>query len=186
MPSDVGPLPKSPKLRALDPGAMLVVVARRDVPQHSSSAPVRPTAGAAARAAGGAYYDRTTGLGLLQAASSTACRSSSRCRPCSRASSSPDNCRRRHAGAPLLDRQAEQGDPARLPAPAHGEYWGIEETNMPDPPILADKSFQRDIKRPRVPALLHGLEPAHGRAARPRRELLGRQHAARRRSRTRR
>ena len=27
-----------------------------------------------------------------------------------------------------------------------GEYWGIEETNLPDPPILGDKSFQRAIK----------------------------------------
>ena len=27
-----------------------------------------------------------------------------------------------------------------------GEYWGIEETNMPNPPVLADKSFQRAIK----------------------------------------
>jgi len=27
-----------------------------------------------------------------------------------------------------------------------GEYWGIEETNMPNPPILADRSFHRVIK----------------------------------------
>jgi hypothetical protein len=27
-----------------------------------------------------------------------------------------------------------------------GEYWGIEETNMPNPPILADRSFHRAIK----------------------------------------
>ncbi len=27
-----------------------------------------------------------------------------------------------------------------------GEYWGIEETNMPNPPVLADKSFQHNIK----------------------------------------
>ena len=60
-----------------------------------------------------------------------------------------------------------------------GEYWGIEETNMPNPPILADKSFQRRPQGPRVPALLLGLEPAHGRAARARHELLGREHAAR-------
>ena len=26
-----------------------------------------------------------------------------------------------------------------------GEYWGIEETNMPNPPILADRSFHRAI-----------------------------------------
>ena len=26
------------------------------------------------------------------------------------------------------------------------EYWGIEETNMPNPPILGDRSFQRSIK----------------------------------------
>ena len=27
-----------------------------------------------------------------------------------------------------------------------GEYWGIQETDMPNPPILADKSFQRALK----------------------------------------
>jgi len=27
-----------------------------------------------------------------------------------------------------------------------GEYWGIEETDLPDPPILADRSFQRKLK----------------------------------------
>jgi len=27
-----------------------------------------------------------------------------------------------------------------------GEYWGIEETNMPQPPVLADRSFHRAIK----------------------------------------
>ena len=27
-----------------------------------------------------------------------------------------------------------------------GEYWGVEETNMPDPPVLDDRSFQRAIK----------------------------------------
>ena len=26
------------------------------------------------------------------------------------------------------------------------EYWGIEETDMPDPPVLADKSFEHNIK----------------------------------------
>ena len=49
----------------------------------------------------------------------------------------------------------------------------------PTRPILDDKSVSSAINRPRLRPLLHGLAPAHGRAARQRRDLLGREHAAR-------
>jgi LCP family protein required for cell wall assembly len=143
VPSDVGPLPKDPKLRALDPGAMLTVVLGETF-HNTLQAPAQTTP-APVHVAPQVRADTTTGLGLLKPYEKhvpfklevpTVLESTSY----------PDNQygdvasrlywidKQRHKAIRLVFRTGA------------GEYWGIEETNMPDPPILDDKSFQRDIK----------------------------------------
>jgi len=144
-PSELGPLPKSRALRALDPGAMLVVVLGETF--HNALVPpaaVATTPAAPVQLPAHVRYDPGPSLALL--------------RPFARrvpfpielpdlleASSGPDS---------------QPGDvPARLYAIDKGheairlvyvtgaqEFWGIEETNMPDPPVLDDRSFARTIK----------------------------------------
>ncbi len=58
------------------------------------------------------------------------------------------------------------------------EYWGIQMTRWADAPALADKSLTQRIGGRLVRPLLHGPAPAHGRPARQRRDVLGREHAA--------
>jgi len=38
------------------------------------------------------------------------------------------------------------------------EYWGVEETNMPDPPVLDDRSFSRTIKGRRYALYYNGSQ----------------------------
>ena len=143
VPSTVGPLPKDAKLRALDPGAMLTVVVGERFHNQLQAPP--PAAPSPKHVAPSIRTDSTTGLGLLK--------------PYERKlpfklevptvleqSSYPDNQygdiasrmywidgKRHHKAIRLVFRTGA------------GEYWGVEETNMPNPPILADRSFHRAI-----------------------------------------
>jgi polyisoprenyl-teichoic acid--peptidoglycan teichoic acid transferase len=143
IPSDVGPLPKDPKLRALDPGAMLTVVLgetfhnQLQAPAQAPAAPVHVSPQVRS--------DPTTGLTLLQPYEKRV--------PFTielptvlESTSYPDD----HYGdvaSRLYWIDAQRHKAIRLVfRTGAGEYWGIEETNMPDPPVLDDKSFQRDLK----------------------------------------
>ena len=143
VPSDVGPLPKNPKLRALDPGAMLTVVLGETF-HNELQAPAQTTA-APVHVPPQVRTDTTTALGLLKPYEGrvpfklevpTVLESTSY----------PDNQYGDVASRLYwIDKQHDKAIRLVFRTGA-GEYWGIEETNMPDPPILDDKSFQRDIK----------------------------------------
>ncbi len=142
VPATVLPLPKDPKLRALDPGSMLTVVLGETF--HNTLVSSGPTVSAPVHVPAAVRYDATTGLGLLK----------------------PYEHRVPfRLEVPTVLEQSSQPDtqPGDVPARLYwiekghkairlvfrtgaGEYWGIEETDMPDPPILDDKSFQRDLK----------------------------------------
>ena len=179
VPADVGPLPKDAKLRALDPGAMLVAVVGRRSTTSSSPQPAA-ACGAEARAAERPLRRRRPGSSLLQPLrepGAVHARGADRARelvriPTTSTATSPHGS----TGSTSATTRRRSGSSS---GPARGEYWGIEETNMPNPPVLADKSFQHDINGREFSALLLRLAPAHGRPARARPQLLGREHAAR-------
>jgi len=139
-PASVKPLPRRGKLRALDPDAMVVVVLGQTF--HGDLAPV-PTSNAPKHQAPSVRTDPSVGTSLL----------------------TPYRTR---AGFPLmvptvLERNSYadsyNGDvPARLYRvqgknkavrlvfrTGAGEYWGVQETNWGDAPVLADKSFRHDL-----------------------------------------
>ena len=64
-------------------------------------------------------------------------------------------------------------------APARSEYWGVQMTDWEDAPVLSERNVIRTIEGRRYELHYTGAEAAHGRAAAGRRELLGREHAAR-------
>ena len=59
------------------------------------------------------------------------------------------------------------------------EYWGVQMTDWEDAPALSERNFVRSIGGRTLRAPLHRPEAAHGRAPPGRRQLLGREHAAR-------
>ncbi len=146
MPAQREPAPRSRALRALDPGALLVLVVGETfhnqlVAPASVSTPVTPTA--ATRAAT-VRYDPSLSVALLRPFAG-------------------------HVGFPLevpeIVEASSQPDtlPGDVPARFYAidrahravrlvyvtggeQYWGVEETNMPDPPLLDDRSFARTIK----------------------------------------
>jgi len=156
-PSDVGPLPASRALRALDPGAMLVVVLGQTF--HNALVPpaaVATTPAAPVELAAAVRYDPAASLALL--------------RPLARRAPFP-------VEVPDVLEASSQPDalpgdvPVRLYAIARGrealrlvyvtgaqEYWGVEETNMPDPPVLDDRSFSRTIKGRRYALYYNGSQ----------------------------
>jgi LCP family protein required for cell wall assembly len=142
VPSDVGPLPKSPKLRVLDPGGMVVVVLGQTF--HNQITPVPVTPAVTPHVAPVVRDDSTPGLDLLQ--------------PLVHKVPFPIEV------PTVLERNSE-------PDPSPGDkqvrlyhitktnkairlvfrtgantYWGVEETDWPDAPALADKSFQHDLQ----------------------------------------
>ncbi|HST16305.1 MAG TPA: LCP family protein [Gaiellaceae bacterium] len=139
-PASVLPLPRRGKLRALDPDAMVVVVLGQTF--HGDLAPA-PTSNAPKHQAPSVRTDPSVATPLL----------------------TPYRTR---AGFPLmvptvLERNSYadsyNGDvPARLYRiqgknkavrlvfrTGAGEYWGVQETNWSDAPVLADKSFRHDL-----------------------------------------
>jgi LCP family protein required for cell wall assembly len=144
VPSTVGPLPKDKQLRALDPGAMLTVVVGETF--HNQLVTQAPPPAAPAHQTPNVRYDGTTGhdmiSGYLHKVPFTL-----EVPTVLERSSYPDNQygdvaqrlywidgRGHHKAIRLVFRTGA------------GEYWGVEETNMPSPPILADRSFHRAIK----------------------------------------
>jgi LCP family protein required for cell wall assembly len=139
-PAKVSVLPKDKKLRALDPGAMVVVVLGQTF--HGELAPI-PTSNAPAHQPPYVRVDPSVGTGLLQPF-------------------------RTRAGFPLEVPTVLEGSsypdeyngdtPARLYpiVKGHkavrlvfrtgaGEYWGVQESDWNGAPVLADKSFRHDL-----------------------------------------
>jgi LCP family protein required for cell wall assembly len=143
VPSTVAPLPKDRRLRALDPGAMLTVVVGETF--HNQLVTPPPAPAAPTHQAPSIRHDSTTGLDLLKPYVHTA--------PFKlevptvlEQSSYPDN-QYGDVAARYYTIDGHHHKAIRLVfATASAEYWGIEETNMPNPPILADRSFHRDIQ----------------------------------------
>jgi LCP family protein required for cell wall assembly len=140
-PSEVHPLPKNRALRALDPGSMLLLVTGETFHDELSPPPAPPEV--PKRQPAFVRFDAESGGQLLQPLVHRV--------PFKlyvptilEKSSLPDTL---------------PGDtPARLYTITHGrkavrlvfrtganEFWGIEETDWPDAPILADRSFQHDL-----------------------------------------
>jgi LCP family protein required for cell wall assembly len=140
VPSDVGPLPKSPALRALDPKAMVVVVLGQTFHNQITPVPVTPTV--TPHQAPAVRTDPAPGLELLQ--------------PLIHRvpfplevptvldqNSEPDTL---PTDKPVyLYHITKQNKAIRLVFHNGDSFWGIEETDDPNPPILADKSFQHDL-----------------------------------------
>jgi hypothetical protein len=139
-PAKVSPLPHGVKLRALDPGAMVVVVLGQTF--HGTLAPI-PTSNAPQHQPPYVRLDPSVGTSLLE----------------------PLKVR---AGFPLevptvLERSSYadsyNGDIAARLYPivkghkavrlvfrtGAGEYWGVQESDWNGAPVLADKSFRHDI-----------------------------------------
>jgi hypothetical protein len=144
VPSTVGPLPKDKQLRALDPGAMLTVVVGETF--HNQLVAPAPTPSAPAHQTPNVRYDDSTGRDMLSGYVHKVPFTLEVPTVLER-SSYPDSQygdvaqrlywidgRGHHKAIRLVFRTGAS------------EYWGIEETNMPNPPILADRSFHRAIK----------------------------------------
>jgi LCP family protein required for cell wall assembly len=139
-PADVRPLPADPRLRALDPGAILLVVLGQTFHDALSAA---PPAAVPVRQPAVVRYDGAPGLELL--------------RPLAKRvpfplevptilerNSYPDTC---CGDVPARFYWITKGQKAiRLVFRTGGnEYWGIEETSWTDAPILGDRSFRHDL-----------------------------------------
>jgi hypothetical protein len=143
VPSDVSALPDLRPLRALDPGAMLVVVVGETF--HNALSAPAPTAAAPPSPPAVVRTDPSIGLSLLQAFEKKV--------PFRlenptvlEGSSSPDNQYGDVASRLYwIDKQQHAKAIRLVFRTGAGEYWGIEETNMGDPPILDDKSFQHAL-----------------------------------------
>jgi LCP family protein required for cell wall assembly len=143
-PATVGPLPKSAKLHALDPGAMLMVIVGQTY--HNELVTQPPAPAAPKHQPPNIRADSTTGLGLVEPYAKRV--------PFTlevptvlEASSYPDNQYGDVASRLYWIDRSHHDKAVRLVfRTGAGEYWGIQETNMPNPPILSDRSFQRAIK----------------------------------------
>ena len=65
------------------------------------------------------------------------------------------------------------------PSGGYTEYWGVEETNWTDAPVLCRRQLRPHDQGEALPFLLQRPRPAHDRAIRKRRHLLGGEHASR-------
>jgi LCP family protein required for cell wall assembly len=137
VPADVYPLPASRALLSLDPGSMVVLVLGQTF--HGTLTPTLREPPAPKRTPPQVSYEPRTGLGLL--------------RPLLSRTSFPVETPTVLESGSVPD-TLPGDDPVRLYQidPGHkairlvfvtsaGEFWGIEETNMPNPPILDDRSF---------------------------------------------
>ena len=102
---------------------------------------------------------------LLAAARQEGAVPAAQTRPCSSASSYPDTLYGDKPVRALLDRRGKHKAVRLVFRTGGNEYWGIEETDWDDAPVLARPELPARPRRPRVRPLLLGLAPAHGRAA---------------------
>jgi LCP family protein required for cell wall assembly len=141
-PADVRPIPKAPALRALDPGAMLLFVTGQTY--HDSVGTVPKPVEAPKPEPAYVAYDPSPGRQLLE----------------------PYRGRTPFKlMVPTVIERTSQPDPAYGDTPARlykidrdhkavrlvfrtgaNEYWGVEETDWDDAPVLGDRSFRHRIK----------------------------------------
>ena len=137
------------ELRALDPGAMLIVVVGQTF--HGTIAPRagRRDARSTQPAVRSRRHRRRAPTLLRPRRSEGDVPADGADDP--RAQLVPRHARRRQAVARLLDRRRASTRPSgsSFRTGAAASYWGIEETDWDDAPVLADRSFHRTIKRPR-------------------------------------
>ncbi|MEI8105076.1 MAG: LCP family protein [Actinomycetes bacterium] len=142
IPADVAPLPNDPALRVLDPGVMvLVVLGETFHDQLSVSMPATP---ALSHQTPSVYESSTTGVDLLKPYVS---RVPFKLQAPTVFASNGEPDREKASRMYWMDGQGHHKAVRlvfRMPNGA-GEYWGIEETNMTDPPVLGDKSFQHSL-----------------------------------------
>ncbi len=144
VPSTVGALPKSPKLRSLDPGAMLTVVVGETF--HNQLVAPTPTPTAPKHEAPSVRYDSSTGLDLVKPYQARVPFKLEAPTVLERSSYPDDQYGDVASRLYWIDKRHRQKAVRLVFRTGAGEYWGIQETNMPNPPVLADRSFHRAIK----------------------------------------
>src|SRR5262249_21489169 len=139
-PADVRPVPRDPRLRALDPGSMLLVIVGQTF--HNTLPPV-PVITVPKRQPAYVRFDRGPGDELLKP---LAKKGPFRLEVPTilERSSNPDTL---PSDKPVRLYRIDSDHKAIRVVFRTGsnEFWGIEETNLPDAPILADRSFQHDL-----------------------------------------
>jgi LCP family protein required for cell wall assembly len=141
-PADVRPLPKEPQLRALDPGSMLMVIVGQTF--HNTLPPVVPVS-VPRRQPAYVRFDRGPGDELLKPLEKKVPFRLEVPTILER-TSNPDTL---PSDKPVrlywIDGVGKHKAVRLVFRTGANEFWGVEETNWPDAPILADRSFQHDL-----------------------------------------
>jgi LCP family protein required for cell wall assembly len=139
-PADVRPLPARPRLRALNPGSMVLVVVGQTFHNEITPAPVKITP---VRQKASVRFDPTPARDLLQ--------------PLRRrvpfrlmvptvleSGSSPDTL---YGDVPVrVYKVTPEHKAVRLVFKTAGhEFWGVQQTDWPDAPVLSDRSFEQKL-----------------------------------------
>ena len=140
-PADVRPLPSDPRLRALDPGSMLVVIVGQTFhgqlppPPAASTVPVHTPANV--------RFDRQPGDQLLDPLVQKAPFKLEV--PTVLESGSVPDTLPTDTPVRYYTIQGHYKAVYMVFRTGGNEFWGIQETNWPNPPILNDRSFQHDL-----------------------------------------
>jgi len=141
-PADVRALPKDPRLRALDPGSMLLVIVGQT---FHNTLPQAPVVVVPKRQPAYVRFDRGPGDELLRPLASKVPFRLEVPTILER-SSNPDTL---PSDKPVrlywIDGRGKHKAIRMVFRTGGNEFWGIEETNWADAPALADKSFQHDL-----------------------------------------
>jgi len=139
-PASVAPLPRTRKLRALDPGAMVIVVLGQTF--HGSLSPI-PTSNAPKHQPPYVRLDPGVSTPLLQPYKARA--GFKLMVPTVLERSSYPDSYNGDVPARFYAIQGKNKAVRLVFKTGPGEYWGIEETNWMDAPVLGDKSFRHDL-----------------------------------------
>jgi LCP family protein required for cell wall assembly len=139
-PASVTPLPRTRKLRALDPGAMVVVVLGQTF--HGSLAPI-PTSNAPKHQPPYVRLDPSVATPLLTPYKAKA--GFTLMVPTVLERSSYPDSYNGDVPARFYTIQGKNKAVRLVFKTGPGEYWGVEETNWLDAPVLGDKSFRHDL-----------------------------------------
>jgi LCP family protein required for cell wall assembly len=143
VPANVVPLPKDKALRALDPGAMDVIGLGQTYHGQLQAQPQAPAA--PQHVAPQVSYEPSVGLGLLRPIEKQAGFKLEN-PTVLESSSTPDN---QYGDIPRrmywMDKKNRWKGVVLVFRTGAGEYWDIQETDMPNPPVLSDKSFQHSL-----------------------------------------
>jgi LCP family protein required for cell wall assembly len=143
VPATVAPLPRDKALRALDPGAMEIAIPGQTYHGQLVAQPKAPPA--PHHVAPTVTYEPSVGVDLLQPIEKHAGFKLEN-PTVLESSSAPDNqygdvARRMY----WMDKKKNYKGVVLVFRTGAGEYWDIQETDMPSPPALSDKSFQHSV-----------------------------------------